>query len=118
MESPDPLSSVNRDHEPRRVWSPGFSRWASPQRTGPAKAGTPNKFMGSRDPLSSVNRDHEPRRVWSPGFSRSRAPEGAQPAQAATPNKFMGSHLLLFRMHFSTLFSTLHRRTSSLEMAL
>ena len=70
MENPDPLSSVNRDHEPRRVWSPGFSRLRSLRRTGPAKAGTPNKFMESLDPPLSVNRDREPRRVWSPGFSR------------------------------------------------
>src|SRR5437867_7138043 len=40
---------MNRDHELRRhgVWSPGFSRLRSLRRTGPAKAGTPNKFMGS-----------------------------------------------------------------------
>src|SRR5438034_3821572 len=47
MESADPLSSVDCNHEPRGVWSPGFSRLRSLRRTGPAKAGTPNKFMGS-----------------------------------------------------------------------
>src|SRR5207247_2047723 len=47
MESRDPPLSVNRDHEPRRVWSPGFSRLPCLRWTGPAKAGTPNKFMGS-----------------------------------------------------------------------
>src|SRR5437867_10793538 len=46
MESPDPLSSGNRNHEPRRVWSPGFSRWHFLRWTGPAKAGTPNKLLG------------------------------------------------------------------------
>src|SRR6058998_2448746 len=88
MESPDPLSSVNRDHEPRRVWSPGFSRLRALRRSGPAKAGTPNKFMGSRHSPSSVNRDHEPRRVWSPGFSRLRSLRRTGPAKAGTPNKF------------------------------
>src|SRR5881396_980564 len=62
MESPHPLASVNRNHEPRRVWSPGFSRLRSLSRTRPAKAGTPNKFMGRGDAISGAHWDHEPRR--------------------------------------------------------
>src|SRR5436309_130895 len=59
MESPHPLASVNRNHEPRRVWSPGFSRLRSLSRTRPAKAGTPNKFMGRGDASSGAHWDHD-----------------------------------------------------------
>src|SRR5881397_3806697 len=86
------LSSVNRDHEPRRVWSPGFSRLRSLRRTGPAKAGTPNKFMESLDlqlwtRIGTMNRHSAVRCPRFSVSSRFGHPKGW------TPNtRFMESH--------------------------
>src|SRR5438093_1625897 len=84
MKSPHPLASVNRNHEPRRVWSTGFTRLLPFSRRRPAKAGTPNKFMGRADAISGAHWDHEPK--WRSRSAVLKAGPAAACPHAAAPS--------------------------------
>src|SRR6266536_1158385 len=64
MDSRRSLLRMHRDHEPRSVRSPGFSR---SEPVEPPKGGTPNqsRFMESFHSLPLMPREHEPPRPRS-----------------------------------------------------